>query len=34
VFRYMLRGRKRNAAARLQPGPSRTEMYELLQFDG
>ena len=33
VFRYMLRGRKRNAAARLQPGPSRTEMYEVLQFD-
>lgn len=34
VFRYMLRGRKRNARTRLQPGPSRTEMYELLQFDG
>ena len=34
VFRYMLRGRKRNTAARLQPGPSRTEMYALLQFDG
>jgi flavin-dependent dehydrogenase len=34
VLRYMLRGRKRNAAARLQPGPSRDEMYEVLQFEG
>jgi flavin-dependent dehydrogenase len=34
VFRYMLRGRKRNTAARMQPGPSRTELYELLQLDG
>jgi hypothetical protein len=34
ILRYMLHGRKRNAAARLQPGPSRDEMYEVLQFDG
>ena len=26
VFRYMLRGRRRNARSRLQPGPSRREM--------
>jgi len=31
VFRYMLRGRKRNAAARLQPGPTREETFALLR---
>ncbi len=30
VLRYMLRGRKRNAAMRLQPGPERGELHELL----
>jgi len=30
VFRYMLKGRRRNAAARLQVGPSRAEMLELV----
>jgi 2-polyprenyl-6-methoxyphenol hydroxylase-like FAD-dependent oxidoreductase len=30
VFRYMLKGRKRNAAARLQVGPSRAEMLQLV----
>lgn len=30
VLRYMLRGRKRNAAMRLQPGPERLELHELL----
>lgn len=29
VFRYMLRGRKRNAAARRQPGLNRSEAYAL-----
>lgn len=29
IFRYMLRGRKRNAAARRQPGLSRAEAYAL-----
>jgi hypothetical protein len=30
VFRYMLKGRKRNASARLQVGPSRAEMLQLV----
>ena len=30
VFRYMLRGRRRNAAKRLQTGPSRDEMLALV----
>ena len=30
VFRYMLRGRRRNAAKRLQTGPSRAEMLALV----
>ncbi|MCZ6618566.1 MAG: FAD-binding protein [Gammaproteobacteria bacterium] len=30
IFRYMVRGRKRNAAARLQPGPSRAALHDLL----
>ena len=34
VFRYMLRGRKRNAAARLQPGPSRSGMHDRLGLPG
>ena len=32
VLRYMLRGRKRNAATRLQPGPKRQEMLALLDI--
>ena len=31
VMRYMLRGRKRNAALRVQPGPSRDEAYRLVR---
>ncbi len=31
LFRYMLRGRKRNAAARRQPGLNRAEAYALVQ---
>lgn len=34
VMRYMLRGRKRNAAARVQPGPSREEAYRLVRAGG
>lgn len=30
IFRYLVRGRKRNAAARLQPGPSWVEMIDKL----
>lgn len=30
VLRYMLKGRRRNSAKRLQPGPGRAEMHELL----
>ncbi len=30
IFRYMLRGRKRNVAQRLQPGPDRAAMHELI----
>jgi len=30
IFRYMLRGRKRNAAARRQPGLNRDEAYALV----
>jgi 2-polyprenyl-6-methoxyphenol hydroxylase-like FAD-dependent oxidoreductase len=30
VFRYMLKGRRRNAAKRLQSGPSRAEMLQLV----
>ena len=30
IFRYMLRGRKRNVAQRLQPGPDRAAMLELI----
>jgi len=30
ILRYMLRGRRRNAAARLQPGPDRKAMHALL----
>ncbi|NIP14676.1 MAG: FAD-binding protein [Pseudomonadales bacterium] len=30
VMRYMFRGRNRNAAMRLQPGPERVELHELL----
>lgn len=30
VLRYMLRGRKRNAVMRLQPGPERGELHDLL----
>lgn len=33
VLRYMLRGRRRNAATRLQPGPDRNHMHELLELD-
>lgn len=32
VLKYMFRGRKRNAATRLQPGPSRQEMLALLEL--
>lgn len=32
VLRYMFRGRTRNAATRLQPGPVRTEMLQLLEI--
>lgn len=32
VLRYMFRGRKRNAATRLQPGPKRQEMLTLLDI--
>ena len=28
LMRYMLRGRKRNAASRFQPGPDRATMHE------
>jgi len=31
IFRYMLRGRKRNAKARVQRGPKRTEMLDYLK---
>lgn len=31
IFRYMLRGRKKNAPARLQRGPSRAEMLAMAQ---
>ncbi len=31
IFRYMLRGRKRNAAARRQPGLNRAEAYALVE---
>lgn len=34
VLRYMFRGRKRNAATRLQPGPKRQEMLALLEIPG
>jgi len=34
VFLYMLRGRKRNASARIVRGPSRTEMLALIESDG
>lgn len=30
ILRYMLRGRRRNAASRLQPGPDRGEMHAIL----
>jgi hypothetical protein len=30
IFRYMLSGRKKNAAARIVPGPSRTEMLAFM----
>jgi len=30
ILRYMLRGRRRNAASRLQPGPDRDEMHAIL----
>ena len=30
IFRYMLRGRKKNAPSRMQAGPSRLEMMELI----
>ncbi len=30
VLRYMLKGRRRNSAKRLQPGPGRAEMHDLL----
>jgi 2-polyprenyl-6-methoxyphenol hydroxylase-like FAD-dependent oxidoreductase len=33
VLRYMLRGRRRNAAQRLQPGPERGEMHEILGIE-
>lgn len=33
VVRYMLRGRRRNAAQRLQPGPDRGEMHERLGIE-
>ena len=33
ILRYMLRGRKRNAQVRLQPGPSRSEMLQLIKPD-
>ena len=31
VFRYMLKGRRRNASKRLQIGPTRTEMLQLVE---
>jgi hypothetical protein len=31
VLRYLLKGRKRNAGKRLQRGPSRSEMLELVR---
>lgn len=30
ILRYLLRGRKKNASVRLQPGPDRSTMHELL----
>ena len=30
VLRYMLKGRRRNSAKRLQPGPGRVAMHDLL----
>ena len=30
ILRYMLRGRTRNAARRLQPGPSRRDMLDIV----
>lgn len=30
ILRYMARGRRRNAASRLQPGPDRLEMHQVL----
>ena len=33
VVRYMLRGRRRNAAQRLQPGPDRVEMHRILGIE-
>jgi 2-polyprenyl-6-methoxyphenol hydroxylase-like FAD-dependent oxidoreductase len=33
IFAYMLRGRARNAAARMQRGPSREEMLQMLRSD-
>jgi 2-polyprenyl-6-methoxyphenol hydroxylase-like FAD-dependent oxidoreductase len=34
VLRYMLRGRRRNSAKRLQPGPDRQQMHQLLGIPG
>ena len=34
VFSYMFRGRRRNAAARIQRGPSRQEMLSLIEQPG
>ena len=34
IFRYMLRGRKRNAAARRQPGLNRDEAFALIAATG
>jgi 2-polyprenyl-6-methoxyphenol hydroxylase-like FAD-dependent oxidoreductase len=31
IFRYLFRGRKENAKARFQPGPSRSEMIEIVE---
>ena len=33
VLRYMLRGRKKNSAARFEAGPDRTTMYSTLSLE-
>ncbi|MDZ7669232.1 MAG: hypothetical protein U5Q16_07335 [Gammaproteobacteria bacterium] len=34
IFAYMLRGRARNAASRIQRGPSRSEMLAVIRGEG